>query len=616
MSSKISSTSTSKTADVSGKETRSRHREAAGWRKVCRYLGYVLRDVFRFAPGILCGIIMVAVIDCVMQIWNPLLIAEIFEVVPDLNPSNMKIFARDIIFLCLTVGMPQMGMLLTRMAEIYLTGRKEQCYGWKMFEHAKKIRLEALENPGILDTFQKAEAAYGDQEAVNYLLAKGIMGIEDFVACIGMLYVAAKFSVWLIPGAIIGFVPHFIITVKQERFYTNVYRRQTILKRRLQYLWRQFCQKEAVKEMRVLGFGEYLKQKWVETNVEVVRDIQKVELKALKRNNIGNIIKNACYAANIAIALLLMVRGQLAVGQFAACLSAFATLQTSLLMLGGDMGDIFFLYRRVEEYYDFFEIETEQDGTKEYTPFQKEITLLDVHFRYSGSDRDSLNGVNLKINKGEHIVIVGVNGSGKTTLSKVLTGAYVASSGTVAYDGQEVQSFIKSSLYRDISLVPQDFVHYNFTMRENICISDLKYRNDDKRLNRTIEAVEMQELVQGIGGVDSQLGREFGGRELSGGEWQKVAIARGLFKDSGLIILDEPTSALDPLVEYDILTKFLELIRDKTSIIISHRVGICRSADKIVVMKDGRVVECGTHEELQAAGGEYSRIWEEQAKWY
>lgn len=125
-----------------------------------------------------------------------------------------------------------------------------------------------------------------------------------------------------------------------------------------------------------------------------------------------------------------------------------------------------------------------------------------------------------------------------------------------------------------------------------------------------------EEFLQKLGGIHVQLGRAFGGQELSGGEWQKVAIARGLWKKSDIIILDEPTSALDPLVEYHILTKFVEMIRNKTSVIISHRVGICRTADKIIVMKEGRVAEIGGHEELLQAGGEYARIWREQAKWY
>ena len=188
--------------------------------------------------------------------------------------------------------------------------------------------------------------------------------------------------------------------------------------------------------------------------------------------------------------------------------------------------------------------------------------------------------------------------------------------GGVYHDGRDIARIRKNELYRDVSLVPQDFVHYNFSLRENICISDFTCREDEERIRGVVQAVGIQELVQGLGGLDAQLGREFGGSELSGGEWQKVAIARGLFRDSGLILLDEPTSALDPLVEYEILTGFLKLIRGKTSVIISHRVGICRHADKVVVMKAGKVVECGTHEALRKAGGEYARIWGEQAKWY
>ena len=164
--------------------------------------------------------------------------------------------------------------------------------------------------------------------------------------------------------------------------------------------------------------------------------------------------------------------------------------------------------------------------------------------------------------------------------------------------------------------MPQDFVHYNFSIGENITVSDYGKREEEARFQKVTRAVGMQELLRGLGGPDAQLGREFGGSELSGGEWQKVAIARGLFRDSSLMILDEPTSALDPLVEYEILTNFLKLIQGKTSVIISHRVGICRHADKVVVMKEGKVAECGTHEELRKAGGEYARIWGEQAKWY
>lgn len=365
-----------------------------------------------------------------------------------------------------------------------------------------------------------------------------------------------------------------------------------------------------------MGFSGFLKEKWVAANVEVIREMEELELKSIRLSAVGVLLKNFSYLANVAIALLLMIRGELAVGQFAACLTAFGLLQDNLSMLSSFVVNFLQSWHHVEEYYDFFRVEEEADGKDAYRDFEQEIVMQDLYFRYPGGEQDALDGVNLTIKKGEHVVIVGVNGSGKTTLSKVLTGVYRAGSGEVRYDEQNISKIRKNELRRTISIVSQDFVHYNFSLRENICISDFRSREDDGRLSKVTEAVGMQELIRGIGGPDAQLGREFGGSELSGGEWQKVAIARGLFRDSSLIILDEPTSALDPLIEYEILANFLKLIQGKTSIIISHRVGICRHADKIVVMKDGKVAECGSHEELQKAGGEYARIWREQAKWY
>ncbi len=153
------------------------------------------------------------------------------------------------------------------------------------------------------------------------------------------------------------------------------------------------------------------------------------------------------------------------------------------------------------------------------------------------------------------------------------------------------------------------------TLRENITISDISNRNNDFMLDSAIKKANLEMVVEQCGGKDVLLGKEFGGHELSGGQWQKIAIARGIFRDAPIIILDEPTSALDPLIEAEILERFMEMSHNKTSIIISHRVGVCRLADKIVVMKHGRVVEIGKHEELIKLGGEYTNIWNSQAKW-
>ena len=591
-----------------------------------RYFGRCIQDIMRFMPLLFWGKLFTSIAEGILKVWHPLLIAEIFQLAPELNDVNIRIFKRKIIFLCICIGFPSVCTLLLRAVGLYGECRKETFYGSKMYEFARKMRLEALEDKTVLDGFRKADAAYSQHLAGSRMLSYLLIDVEAALLCISTFFVVGSFSVWLLPGAVLGVVPHLLIDYISERRRNKVYRGQSAKRRRLAYLWRLFCTKEPVKEMRTMGFQEFLKKKWVRTNVDVVQEMEELELKAVRLSALGVLVRNCCYVANVAIALVLMLQGELAAGQFAACLMAFGLLQDQLFMLSSFVTAFLQSYHHVEEYYDFFQAETEDEGGEPCHSMEENharpakgetgIKLRNVHFRYPGAEQDTLNGVDLDIRKGEHIVIVGVNGSGKTTLSKVLTGAYRAASGEIRYDGQNISKIRKKELYRDISLVSQDFVHYNFSFRENICISDFEHMRDEGRIRKVTDVVGMQELIQSIGGLDVQLGREYGGCELSGGEWQKVAIARGLFRDSELIVLDEPTSALDPLVEYEVLTGFLNLIQGRTSVVISHRVGICRHADKVVVMKEGKVVECGSHEELKSAGGEYARIWGEQAKWY
>ena len=580
------------------------------------YFLRAIRDLFRFMPFLLWGKLTASVVEGILQVWLPVLTAEIFELAPQLNDVNTSVFRRKIMLLCICVAFPALCSVTLRAVGLYGDCRKEKCYGWNMYGYARRLRLEALEEPKVLDRFRKADAAYSRHLAASRMFSYLLMDLEAALVCISTFFVVGSFSAWLLPGAVCSVLPHLFLDILSEKRRSNTYRGQSGKRRRLKYLWRLFCTKEPVKEMRTMGFEDYLKEKWVASNVEVVKEMEELELRAMRLSAVGVLVKNGCYVAIVAIALLLMLRGELAVGQFAACLTAFGLLQDNLFMLSTFVVRFVQSCHHVEEYYAFFHTETEETGTAAYRPFAREITLRDVHFRYPGAGQDALDGVNLTVGKGERVAVVGVNGSGKTTLSKVLTGVYHASSGSVCFDEQNVAEIRREELYRDISLVQQDFVHYNFSLRENICVSDFSRREDEKRIREVAGIVGIQELVQGIGGLDSQLGREFGGSELSGGEWQKVAIARGLFKDSTLIVLDEPASALDPLVEYEILTGFLNMIQGKTSVIISHRVGICRHADKVVVMKDGKVAECGSHEQLKNAGGEYARIWNEQAKWY
>lgn len=577
----------------------------------------MIRDCFRIYPAFFVSLIILDAAAFVIAVGGPLLLAHILELASGEHGVNAEGLVGSILLYGLLLIWEPVRVAVNERVGMMVQVRGERYFGNKLFTFAKRIRLETLENPETLDRFQRAEMAVGKRMEHFTVLAMGLGFIEGVGACAGSMVVVGRYSPVLVFMGILGVIPVMLIEMRNAGNRTKLRRRQSSLKRRESYLWKLMAQKDTLKEMRVMGFSDYLMDRWEEANIQRVEEIRQYDMKASAKASVGLCVENLFYAANIGVTLYLMVTGQIAFSAFAACLSVFSSFQNNIRSLTYQVPTMIRnCWGRVEDYYDYFSVPTEEEGTVEYSPFESSIGAKNVHFRYNGSDREALRGVDLEIRRGEHVVIVGENGSGKTTFSKLLTGAYLPCEGSVCYDRQSTDTLRRGSLYDHISVVSQDFVHYQFTLRENIGISDLKHMEDTARMEALTKSVAGVEFLKKTGGLDVQVGREFGGIELSGGEWQKVAIARGLWKDSDIIILDEPTSALDPLVEYDILSKFVDMIQDKTSVIISHRVGICRTADKIIVMKDGRAVECGSHEELLRVGGEYTRIWNEQAKWY
>lgn len=584
-------------------------------KKTLPYIKYAFQDGMRAFPELLAVAITLEALSDIAAVVGPALLAKIMEVAAGDTAGMAEKIVPLIIWFCGILLIGPLSNAVSRWVNLILEVRTEQYFGRKMFNFSKQIQLEALEDTTVLDKFKKAEKSLQSQ-SIGLLFGRLLQTAGTVVVCFGIMLVVGAYSPWLVVISLAGSVPSLLLQVYLEKLAAAARRGQSLAKRRLQYLWELFTRKDAVKEMRTMGFAEYLKEQWTRVNTEVVQEMQEIGLAGVKKSMIGVCIRNVFYAVNIAVSLYLMIKGQISVGEFAACLMAFASFQSNLSNFVYGFAEMVRCYHLVEDYYDYFTIPTEPDGTEPYSPFRDWISVDNVTFRYTGAKEDALKGVTCTIYKGEHVVIVGENGSGKTTLSKLLTGAYLPRTGEICYDRQKTANLNRKSLYQHISMVSQDFVHYNFSLRENVGISDITRMQDSAAMERLLKDVAGEEFLEKLGGLDEQLGREFGGKELSGGEWQKVAIARGLWKDSDIVILDEPTSALDPLVEYDILSKFVEMIQDKTSIIISHRVGVCRTASKIIVMKDGRVVECGRHEELLQKNGEYSRIWQEQAKWY
>lgn len=432
----------------------------------------------------------------------------------------------------------------------------------------------------------------------------------------GTIWVIAAFHIYFIPLAMLSLLPSLIVRFRYVKEQYAMRRTQTSLEREKDYLWEVLTGKHLVKELRMMETESYIREKWASARDQVMDETFRFEMKNANRFLCGDLFKFCGVTASIALSIYLVDAGLISLGQFAACIAAFGSFQSmaeSVINL--------FAYQKgradfAGDYYDFFENEPEKEEGRKYQGLRDEIEIRNVSFRYPAGEKEALSKVSLQIRKGERVVIVGENGSGKTTLSKIIADIYRPQEGQVLYDGQSADSYERNSFYKKFSVIQQNFVKYQFSVRENIGISMPSQVHNDERLMKSAKAADIEAALKRIGGLDVQLGREFDGADLSGGEWQKLAIARGLNRDADVIILDEPTSALDPLVEYDILTKFLDITKGKTSVIISHRIGLAKFADRVIVMKDGRVAESGTHNQLLAAGGEYSRMWHEQARWY
>lgn len=256
--------------------------------------------------------------------------------------------------------------------------------------------------------------------------------------------------------------------------------------------------------------------------------------------------------------------------------------------------------------------EEKEMGREEELSKVGDIVLKNVSFKYPNAKENSLSNINLTIKAGTSLAIVGENGAGKSTLTKLIMGLYTPSEGVVQYGAEDIAKYSNTSKFKNISAVFQKFIKYKLSAEDNVRISDISSQDSiesaSSKINLSFEDFKINN--------ETMLCREFGGQDLSGGQWQRIAIARGLYRPHDLIVLDEPTAAIDPIEEANVFSTFKKLSNDKTCIFVTHRLGSTQIADKIIVMENGEIVEEGTNQELINLKGKYYHLLESQAKWY
>lgn len=479
--------------------------------------------------------------------------------------------------------------------------------------------FEKTEDPEILDLSQKAQNGlnwYGGVDGFMRRLSNIISNVIQVVTTAAILLTG---SVWVLLIVIIYIVISFFLTKRRSKLEFDLNGAFDILDRKVSYNFWQTYDFKYGKDIRLYDASKMLDENCHQINDECYR----VELKYRKKIMVvTSLLSVAGALKNVGMYMILgimAVKKIITIGNFSLYSSSALTASNALNVIVSEFGWLTVTSNYLYNYVRFMGINTDTAFGIDKVDMDKdhEIEFKDVWFKYPRSENYILKGVSLKIKKGEKLSIVGLNGAGKTTFIKLLCRLYKVDKGEILIDGKNINEYEFSEYSKLFSVVFQDYKLFAFSFKENISVSE---EPDEDRVLKLCEKVGLGKKIDDMpNGMDTIMFKQFdeSGVEPSGGEQQKMSIARAIYKDAPIVILDEPTAALDPIAEYDIYRQFNEIVNGKTAIYISHRLSSCKFCDKIAVFKDGVIEEYGHHSELlEIPNGEYKRMFDAQAKYY
>jgi ATP-binding cassette subfamily B protein len=488
----------------------------------------------------------------------------------------------------------------------------------KIIRKTNELTLEQLEDPEFYDKLERARQQTSSRVALMSMSLSQIQSIISIVTLIaGLIY----FEPLLIILLVLSIIPSFINEAKFSSHRYSVARSWTAERRELDYLRFIGANNQTAKEVKLFGLTDFIAERFNRLSSEYYEVNKKLSLKQSLYGSLFNILGILSYYGAYIFIIFKVISGVLTIGELTFLSGSFNRLRNNLQGFFSRFTSISESSLYLRDYFDFLDIAVDLEAAGSRPLPDKVVEgfeLKNVHFAYAGSDTEVLSGVNFKIQAGEKMAFVGQNGAGKTTLIKLILRFYKPTQGKILLDGVNIAEFDKDAYRQRFGVIFQDFFKYEFRLRENIAVGNIKEVDNDAVINDAAKRSLADQVISILkDGIDQQLGRRFvSGQELSGGQWQKVALARAYMKDADVIVLDEPTSALDAQAEYDVFERFIGLTKGKTSIIISHRFSTVRMADRILVLESGKIAEIGTHEELMANGETYERLFNLQAAGY
>lgn len=480
---------------------------------------------------------------------------------------------------------------------------------------ASKISILSYENPEILNIKRRAESAV-ENEVIPMVYYKFLEVFKNLIIFISMIVALSTFDYRLSFISIIATIPHFINRLVRGKEFYKIKEFQSEDEREKNYLYSLIAGKDTNKELRVYDKEKYIKKKYMNTLFKLEDKLWKFKLYDNRNFALCEIFVILGFAISLSLSLKLMIDGAINVGQFSALILGLENLSEAsknfLINVGAIPSSLLF----ANNYFDFLELEEEnlEEGYK--LAEIRSIEFKNVSFTYPNTTKKALSNVSFEIKSGESIVIVGENGSGKTTIKNLILNLYDSYDGDILINDMNINDISKNSLYMLTSTVNQNIVDYKLKADESILLEETDGKNN-KEIDDNLSYLSLDHLKDKEG--YKRLGKEFNGLELSTGQWQRLALARSNITNSKLKLFDEPTSSLDPLEENKILKDIIKQSKKDPlaiSIIISHRLGLAKFADKILVMKEGKLVGVGDHNTLIKNNPEYIRLYNSQSKWY
>lgn len=518
----------------------------------------------------------------------------------------------------LAIGSDLLGRM-TSYVDTLLSERFTNATSIRLMEHAAELDLEDFEDADLQDKLDRARRqTMGRMSLMGQLFGQAQDAITVLSFAAGLL----AYAPWLMVLLAVALVPAFIGESHFNALNYSLNFQWTPERRQLEYLRQMGASVETAKEVKIFNLNRFFIERFRTLSDRFYQANRRLAARRAAWGTVLAALGTLGYYVAYAYIAWRTVRGDFSIGDLTFLAGSFRRLRQLLESLLTGFSQVAGQALYLDDLYSFFEIEPEirsKPGALPVpAPIRRGFVFEGVGFRYEGSERWALRGLSFELHAGEVLALVGENGAGKTTLVKLLARLYDPDEGRILLDGRDLRDYDLDDLRANIGVIFQDFVRYHLTAAENIGVGQIDAMDDRARIERAARKGMADEVVAGLPrGYDQVIGRRFkDGVDLSGGQWQKIAIARAYMRDAQVMILDEPTAALDARSEYEVFERFKELSDNKTAVLISHRFSSVRMADRILVLADGKVEASGTHAELMAQGGRYAELFELQAAGY